>query len=248
MRSGSIIVGLLLFISTPVFAQRGNRGSGPPPTGRAAAPIDLTGYWVSVINEDWRLRMVTPAKGQFDALTLNAEGLRVGNAWDPDRDEKAGEQCKAYGAASIMRLPGRLHITWENDNTLHIDTDTGMQTRRFHFDAIPPGEPTLQGQSAAAWQFGPAVGGRGGAATGNLKVVTTNLRAGYIRKNGAPHSDKAVVTEYYDINTVPNGDQWITITTKIDDPVYFSRPLINTTDFKKIANNAGWNPSPCTTK
>jgi hypothetical protein len=192
--------------------------------------------------------MVTPAKGQFDALTLNAEGRRVGNAWDPDRDEKAGEQCKAYGAASIMRLPGRLHITWENDNTLHIDTDTGTQTRRFHFDAITPGEPTLQGQSAAAWQLGPAVGGRGRASTGNLKVVTTNLRAGYIRKNGAPHSDKAVVTEYYDFNTMPNGDQWITITTKIDDPVYFSRPLINTTDFKKVANNAGWNPSPCTTK
>ena len=35
----------------------------------------------------------------------------------------------------MMRLPGRLHITWENDNTLHIDTDTGTQTRRFHFDA-----------------------------------------------------------------------------------------------------------------
>jgi len=248
VRLGSTILAVFLFISTPVFAQRGARGGGPPPTGRAGAAIDLTGYWVSVINEDWRLRMVTPPKGQFDALTLNAEGRRVGNQWDPDRDEKAGEQCKAYDAASIMRLPGRLHITWENDNTLHIDTDTGTQTRRFHFDAVPPGEPSLQGHSAANWQFGPSAGGRGGASTGDLKVVTTNLRAGYVRKNGAPHSDKAVVTEYYDLNTMPNGDQWLTITTRIDDPVYFSRPLINTTDFKKLPNNAGWNPTPCTTK
>jgi hypothetical protein len=190
--------------------------------------------------------MVTPPKGEYDALTLNAEGRRVGNTWDPDRDEKAGEQCKAYGAANVMRLPGRLHITWENDSTLHIDTDTGTQTRRFHFDAAAPGEPTWQGHSAASWQFGP--GARGSARTGNLKVVTTNLRAGYIRKNGAPHSEKAVVTEYYDINMMPNGDQWMTITTRIDDPVYFTRPLINTTDFKKLPNNAGWNPTPCTVK
>ena len=84
------------------------------------------------------------------------EGRRVGNTWDPDRDEKAGEQCKAYGAASVMRLPGRLHITWENDNTLRIDTDTGTQTRRFHFDAAAPGEPTWQGHSVASWQLGPA--------------------------------------------------------------------------------------------
>src|SRR5215813_9407870 len=167
----SIFAGLLL-ISTSAFAQRGGAArGGPPPTGRASAPLDLTGYWVSVINEDWRLRMVTPPKGEYDALTLNGEGRRVGNTWDADRDEKAGEQCKAYGAANIMRLPGRLHITWENDSTLHIDTDTGTQTRRLHFDAVPPGEPSLQGQSAATWQFGP--GARGSARNGNLKVVTT---------------------------------------------------------------------------
>src|SRR5215510_10809754 len=179
---------LALFITTSAYAQRGGgaRGGGPPATARAAAPIDLTGYWVSVIAEDWRLRMITPPKGQFDALTLNAEGRRVGNTWDPDRDEKAGEQCKAYGAANIMRLPGRLHITWENDNTLRIDTDTGNQTRRFHFDAATPGESSWQGHSVATWEYGPAA--RGAARTGNLKVVTTNLRPGYIRKNGAPHS------------------------------------------------------------
>jgi len=133
-----VLLLIVLFATKSAYAQRGARG-GPLPTGRASAAIDLTGYWVSVINEDWRLRMVTPQKGQYDALTLNAEGRRVGNMWDPDRDEKAGEQCKAYGAANIMRLPGRLHITWENDNTLRIDTDTGNQTRRFHFDAAPPG-------------------------------------------------------------------------------------------------------------
>src|SRR5215469_4641833 len=165
----SIVAGILI-ISTSAYAQRGGGGArggargGPAPTGSAAAAIDLTGYWVSVINEDWRLRMVTPPKGEYDALTLNAEGRRVGNTWDPDRDEKAGEQCKAYGAANIMRLPGRLHVTWENDNTLRIDTDTGTQTRLFHFGQAqaPAGEPSWQGFSAAQWEY--ATGGARGQA------------------------------------------------------------------------------------
>src|SRR5207237_2065691 len=109
---------------------------------------------VSVIKEDWKFRMVTPNKGILETLTLNAEGRRVAGTWDPAKDEAAGEQCRAYGAPTIMRLPGRLHITWENDTTLRIDTDAGTQTRLFHFGAAQPptGEPTWQGNSAAQWE------------------------------------------------------------------------------------------------
>src|ERR671923_2568025 len=145
---------LLSLLSVSAQAQRGGRGRGAAPTAREAAPIDLTGYWVSVITEDWKLRMVTPKKGVYEALPLNAEGRRVADTWDPARDEAAGEQCRAYGAANIMRLPGRLHITWENDTTLRIDTDAGTQTRLFHFGGSPSGstEPGWQGYSAAEWQ------------------------------------------------------------------------------------------------
>ena len=69
--------------------------------------------------------MVTPKKGVYDSLTLNAEGRRVAETWDPAKDEAAGEQCRAYGAANIMRVPGRLHITWQDDNTLRIDSGRG---------------------------------------------------------------------------------------------------------------------------
>ena len=95
----------VLLVPAGVQAQRGGRG-GPPPTPRAAAAMDLTGYWVSVITEDWKFRMVTPKKGVYETLMLNAEGRRIGDAWDPARDEAAGEQCRAYGAANIMRMPG----------------------------------------------------------------------------------------------------------------------------------------------
>src|SRR3984957_13921618 len=111
---------LLLSLTTSVYAQRGGRG-GPPATPKAAAPIDLTGYWVSIVTEDWRYRMMTPAKGDFPSIPLNPEGRKAAEAWDPAKDEAAGNQCKSYGAGGIMRVPGRLHITWQDDNTLKVE-------------------------------------------------------------------------------------------------------------------------------
>jgi hypothetical protein len=244
------VVVLVLVAGQPAYAQRGagGRGGGAPATPQASAALDLTGYWVSVISEDWKYRMVTPKSGVFDSLPLNPEGRKIGLAWDPAKDEAAGEACRAYTAANVMRLPGRLRISWRDASTLQIDTDAGTQTRLLHFGtpASPSKEPSWQGLSVAQWEYAP--GGRGAPRTGNLKVVTTNLRPGYVRKNGAPHSDRAVVTEYYDLNTIPNGDAWLTITTKVEDPVYFTRPYITTTDFKKLPNAAGWNPTPCSAR
>jgi hypothetical protein len=241
-----VIMAICVAASAAISAQRGGRGGGPAASPRAAAAIDLTGYWVSVITEDWKYRMVTPRKGVFDAIPLNPEGRKVGQAWDRARDEAAGEQCRAYGAAGIMRMPTRLNITWESDTTLRIDADAGTQTRRLHFGTPPaPGERSWQGHSIAQWEQ--AGGGRGGARQGSLKVVTTNLRPGYVRRNGAPYSDKAVVTEFIDLNTIPNGDRWMTVLTKVEDPVYFTRQYVTTSDFKKLPDATGWNPTPCST-
>jgi hypothetical protein len=236
---------IVLGASTMVDAQRGGRG-GPPPAARESAALDLTGNWVSVVSEDWKWRMVTPKKGVYDSLPLNAEARKIADAWDPAKDEAAGEQCRAYGAAGVMRIPGRLRVAWEDPNTLRIDTDAGTQTRLLKFGApAPAGEPSWQGHSVAQWEY---AAGRGTARTGNLKVVTTNLRPGYVRKNGAPYSARAVVTEYYDLNTMPNGDQWMTVTTKVEDPLYFTRAYLTTTDFKKLRDAAGWNPTPCSAR
>jgi len=235
-----------LLASTSADAQRG-RG-GPPQSPRDAAAIDLTGYWVSVVTEDWKFRMVTPRKGVYESLTLNAEGRKVGDSWDPARDEAAGEQCRSYGAGNIMRVPGRLRVSWPDASTLQIDTDAGTQTRLLRFDrSMPaPAEPTWQGHSVATWQYGPGRGGQNRG--GNLKVVTTNLRAGYVRKNGAPYSERATVTEYFDLNELPNGDRWMTVTTKVDDPVYFTRPYLTSSDFKRLPGAAGWSPAACTAR
>ncbi|MGH9239884.1 MAG: hypothetical protein ACRD3G_17720 [Vicinamibacterales bacterium] len=242
MPKAACLVLLCFLASTATLdAQRGRGGGAAAPAAspQKAAPIDLTGYWVSPIIEDWKFRMVIPNKGVFGGVPLNAQGQKVGNAWDPVADEKAGEQCRAFGAAGIMRLPSRLNITWQDEATLRVDIDTGTQTRIFSFRGAPaPAEPSWQGQSAAQWN----VPGR------SLKVVTTNLKPGYVRRNGAPYSNRAVVTEYWELHTLPNKDQWLTVTTKVDDPVYFSRPYLTSSDFKKLPGAAGWNPTPCAAK
>jgi hypothetical protein len=242
-----VAVAIVLVCAVSAVAQGRAGGRGAAATPQSSAPIDLTGYWVAVITEDWKFRMVTPKKGVYETLTLNAEGRKVGDGWDPARDEAAGEQCRSYGAGNIMRVPTRLRVSWQDAATLKIETDAGTQTRllRFGAAAAPAAEPTWQGQSTAEWQMGP---GRGAARGGNMKVVTTNLKPGYVRKNGAPYSARTTVTEYFDLNTLPNGDQWLTVTTKVDDPVYFTRPYLTSSDFKKLPGAAGWNPTPCSSR
>jgi hypothetical protein len=227
---------------------------GPPPPPRpplppkAAAPIDMTGYWVSIVTEDWRERMVTPAKDDFQSIPLNQEAARVANTWDPAADNASGNQCKSYGAPALMRIPGRIHVTWQDDNTLRIDTEAGTQTRllRFRPSAANTAERTLQGDSAAQWQ--PVGGGRGQPPTsGALKVVTTKLRAGYLRKNGVPYSENVVLTEYYDVVQQRNGDQLLVVTSVVEDPQYLARPYFVSSQFRKQADASGWEPTPCST-
>jgi hypothetical protein len=228
---------------------RGDQTSGK--SGHAAAPMDLTGYWVAVINEDWRWRMLTPDKGDFSSVPLNIEGRRVADLWDPSKDESAGLQCKVYGAPSLMRLPTRLHITWADENTLKIETDLGTQTRLLHFGETPPkGERSWQGSSLAAWEFDGSPK-RGGGPTGprDLKVATTNLRGGYLRRNGIPYSDNASLTEYFDLfPKLANGDEWLVVNAILDDPQYLTERFITSSNFKKEPDGSKWHPTPCTTR
>jgi hypothetical protein len=248
---------LVLILPSAVFAQRGRGGQGGGATPRAAAAVDLTGYWVSVVTEDWRYRMVTPKKGDHPSVPLNAEGVRVAGTWDPAKDEAAGDQCKAYGAAGVMRAPGRLHITWQDDTTLKIETEAGTQTRLLRFGPAQPsvpaaGTPAWQGDSAAQWEF--ASGRRGGAGgpaaqNGNLKVVTTRMRPGYLQKNGVPYGANAVLTEYFSRTFESNGDSWLILTSVVEDPEYLTGRFVRSTHYKRLADtNTTWEPEACTAR
>jgi hypothetical protein len=240
-------------------------GQAPAPTPpRASAPIDLTGYWVSIVTEDWRWRMVTPAKGDYASIPLTAEAKRVADTWDPAKDEASGEQCRSYGAPGLMRIPGRLHITWQDDNTLKMEIDTGTQTRTFHFGTAqaPAGDPDWQGFSLASWELpgnagggGAGFGRRGGGAapTGprpgaSMKVVTTRMRPGYWQKNGVPYSANARMTEWFTTLSEPTGDTYLLVTKLLEDPQYIQGGYYRTVQFKKQNDATGWNPTPCSAR
>jgi hypothetical protein len=234
---------LVTLSSIAVLPRAAGQGRGGPPnsgaTAKASAPVDMTGYWVSYVTEDWRFRMVTPRKGDYQSVPMTAEARKVADAWDPAADEAAGNQCKAYGAAAIMRVPARFHITWQDENTLRVESDFGMQTRLFHFSAAATqtGERTWQGYSTAQWQR-PA----------SLKVATTNLRGGYLRKNGVPYSENAAVTEYFDMAPLPSGGQVLMVTAIVDDPQYLAQPFTVSSQFLKEADGSKWDPTPCSAK
>jgi hypothetical protein len=237
---------VLLLLLVSVASAAGQGRGGPPPTPRASAAIDLTGNWVSVITEDWPLRMMMPPKGVFFGVPMTPEARKIADAWDPAADQAAGNQCKSYGAGAIMRLPGRLRITWTDDITLKVETDAGTQTRLFSFAPRPATlpAPSWQGVSAAQWERPPGPPNNpppGGA----LKVVTTNLLGGYLRRNGAPYSENAVVTEYFDVGPLPGGGQVLMVTTVVEDPRYLVFPFIVSSQFKKEPDGAKWDPTPC---
>lgn len=235
-----------------------------PVTPKAGAPIDLTGYWVAVVTEDWRWRMVTPPKGDYASIPITPAAKTLADAWDPAKDEAAGEQCKSYGAPALMRVPGRLHITWQDDNTLKVEMDAGEQTRLLHFGDWKGGRgpATWQGDSHAEWEVkaagvpanGQVQAPAGPPHSGSLKVVTTHLRPGYLRKNGVPYSANTVLTEYWDLATEKylspefNGQKWITITTVVEDPQNLQIPWITSLHFRKEADGAKWDPQVCSAR
>src|SRR5262249_3918398 len=149
------IVAIAALVLSALGASLDAQGGASSPSARDAAPIDLTGYWVSYVTENWRYRMVTPAKGEYRRIPSSKAAVPLINAWDPAADEREGNQCKSFGAGAIMNVPTRLHITWQDANTLRLDTDAGTQTRLFRFttrESSKAARSTWQGDSIARWE------------------------------------------------------------------------------------------------
>ena len=247
----------------PAGGRAGSAPAAPVPTARRAAPVDLTGYWVSVVSEDWAWRMFTPEKGDYASVPLNAAGRKVADTWTAAQDGS----CKAYGAAGVLRQPGRLRISWQDDSTLKIETDAGQQTRLLHFGTaanVLPAAPatgirTLQGHTVAAWMTNALTvssGADGGASTSrpsrqtwaSLKAVTTLLQPAWLRRNGVPYSENAVLTEYFDYfvdGAAEGAGEWFTVSTLVEDPAYLNMPFVISSNFRKEPDGANWRPTPC---
>jgi hypothetical protein len=226
-------------LSAPA-AQEANPFAPP----RAAAPVDLTGYWVSIVTEDWIERMSpdSPPTGTGFRDRIDREEVPVSNP---------GEPCRAYGAAGSLRVPGRLHIEWLDDYTLEIEMDAGSQRRLLHFDSDEPApmQKSLQGYSIARWNTGNA-GARlaeTSAGTpqlpewGSLDVVTTNMSGGYLLSSRTNYTDEATLSEYFTWHS-DFGADYFTVTAVVED---LGRSNITSSTFRRERNGSKFEPTGC---
>jgi len=262
------LAGVLLFGCPALWAQQGAPGNpgaaAAPPSAQDQAPYDPTGYWVSLITQNWRFRMVAKGPGDYIGAPINAQAKKLADAWTQAQAQAAARDCEAYGGAIIMWLPEHLHISWQDANDLRVQTDAGMQTRVLHFVSAPEGaraaaaaprdiQPSRQGYSLARWVLaaGSQRGGRGAGAGagmpryGSLEVTTDHMLPGLLAKNGIPYDGNTKKTEWWDLRKDSSGEQWLSISTTVVDPEYLTRPYIYDPVFQKEDDGAKWDPSPC---
>ena len=218
--------------------------------------------------------MVTPPKGDVSSVPLNPEGRKIAESWDPATDGSclaygaaglmriptrlniawendttlkietdAGAQTRRLLFDSTMppsapSLQGFSVAEWERP---------AGGRGRFGFGGPGAGAPAPA--AAAVPPPGAARGGGSGAApgpaAGSLKVVTTHLSAAWLRRNGVPYSDQTTVTEYFDRFATPGGDQWLIVTTVVNDPRYLTQDFVTSTHFRREPDGSKWDPSPC---
>ena len=243
-RNFAILASLLLGVmTTAIFAQP---GGGQPESAREAAAFDITGYWVALVTEDWRFRMLTAPVGDYEGIGLTPRVREIANAWDPEADIAAGDACKAYGAGGLMRIPTRLHITWADDNTLRIDTDAGMQTRLLKFGPAQDGAGagTLQGVTNARWLL-EREGRSGPVVNGSIEAITTAMAPGYLRRNGVPYGTRATLSEWYELLVGGDGTQYLTVISVLEDREHLANLFTTSTNFKRESDDSNWNPTEC---
>lgn len=178
--------------------------------------------------------------------TGGARGNAAGRGAAPPAN---ADPCRVYGAGGSLRVPGRLNISWADDNTLKIEMDAGTQTRLLRFGAPPaPAEKTLQGYSVATWEAGGGArggGARGGAPAaprwGSLNVVTTNMKSGFLLSSRSQYSENAVLTEYFTRHT-DFGTDYFTVTATVVDG---GTTRTTSSTFKKEPNGSKFRPTTC---
>ena len=252
-----------LLAQPPGFGGRG--GGGPAVAAREAAPVDLTGTWVSLVTEDWieRLSPDSPASGSGGGFGFGGGGGgRGGGGVGGQPAARSDDPCAAYGAGGIMRVPGRLRIRWQDENTLLLEYDAGSQRRLVRFGAPSgaPQSPSLQGTSTGSWQasagggrgrggppqgFGAPSDGRGGTAPnrwGSLEIRTTDLTPGYLLTSRSWYGDGATLIELVRYHS-DFGQDYFTVTAIVEENG--ATTSMTSSTFRKEPNASKFEPTAC---
>jgi hypothetical protein len=190
----------------------------------AFAQRDIAGEWNNRFDEDQAERIPGPEIGDYLGLPINASARLHADSWDASLLTLPEHQCKPHPSDYGIRGPAQLRVWKEVDTATQkliayhtlISWQTPQRTIWMDGRPHPPdfAPHTWQGFSTGVWNGD------------ELVITTTHLKTGWIRRNGVPRSEKAVVTEHW-----IRHEKYLTVATIVDDPAYLTQPFIRTTDF-----------------
>ena len=192
--------------------------------GTATAQMDLSGAWGQRFHEDAPERGAGPEIGDYTGLPINDAARRRADAWDAAKWTMPERQCEPHPADYGPRGPASLRISSTLDPvsqdvvSWNVTVLWMVQQRTIWMDGrAHPSEyaqHTWQGFSTGEWEGD------------MLKVTTTHLKEGWVRRNGLPRSSEATMTEYF-----LRHDDYLTLVTVVRDPVYLTEPLVRTSNW-----------------
>ena len=202
----------------------------------AFAQVDLSGVWNNQLHEDWPDRLFGPELGDYTGIPLNAAARARAEAWDASLITLPEYQCRVHPSDyapsfADIRIWEEIDKDTQNLVAIHIHHFAWGTERTIWMDGRPhPPDYALHtsmGFSTGKWD-------------GDiLTVTTTHLKEGWIRRNGVPRSDRAVVSEHF----IRHGDHltWVTV---IKDPAYLTETMIRSRDYiHNVATRIA--PYPC---
>ena len=202
--------------------------------GTVLAHVELSGGWGQRFHEDLPERGAGPEIGDYVGLPMNDAARLRADSWDAGKWTMLERQCEPHPADYAPRGPASMRITSTVDPvsqdviSWHTTMMWMLPQRAIHMDGrarpSPYAQHSWQGFSTGEWEGD------------MLKVTTTHLKEGWLRRNGVPRSDKATLIEYF----IRHGD-YLTLVTIVKDPVYLTEPFVRTSNW---VADAGFQLSP----
>jgi hypothetical protein len=192
--------------------------------GTALAHVDLAGMWGQRFHEDLPERGAGPEIGDYAGLPINDAARMRADTWDAAKWTVPERQCEPHPADYAPRGPANLRIGSAVDPisqdviAWHLTIMWGLTHRTIWMD----GRPRPSARAQHSWQ-----GFSNGEWEGDmLKVTTTHLKEGWLRRNGVPRSEQATLIEYF-----IRHEDYLTVVSVVDDPVYLTEPFVRTSNW-----------------
>jgi len=203
---------------------------------QAFAQANLAGVWNAGYAEDWPDRFPGPELGDYAGLPLNDADRRRAQSWSATILSLPDYQCRVHpsdyaNSFADIRIWDEIDTDTQELIAIHLQHFAWSTQRTIWMDGRPHppefAQHTSMGFSTGEWH------GQ------TLKVTTTHLKEGWLRRNGVARSDSATVTEHF----VRHGNH-LTWNVFVQDPKYLEEPFFRNRDYT-LAESGSIGAYPC---